>query len=200
MQEVLPGVHHWSVEHPDTGGQAHGHFHEPSGTVFDPLIPEEGLEWFDGRGVSRVVLSCRHHTREADEIARHFDCPILAHEAGVDDLGDLDSEVKTFATGEQLAEGIRVVEMNAISPDDAAIHIDAGDGAILFADSIVNKGSGPTFVSDSLLGDDPEQIKTKIRDRAAALLDSEDFEALLFAHGNPITENGAAALRRFSQG
>ena len=43
MEEILPGVMHWSAVHPNTGLRAHSAFHVESGTLIDPMVPEEGL-------------------------------------------------------------------------------------------------------------------------------------------------------------
>jgi glyoxylase-like metal-dependent hydrolase (beta-lactamase superfamily II) len=86
--------------------------------------------------------------------------------------------------------------MDAISPDDTVMHIEVAEGVLLFADSIVNQ-DGLGFVSDGLIGDDPEAVKAKIRERATALLD-EEFDHLLFAHGDPVIGGGKDALRAFA--
>ena len=62
--------------------------------------------------------------------------------------------------------------------------------------SIINR-DGLGFVSDGLIGDDPESVKATIRERATALLDL-DFDHLLFAHGEPVIGGGKEALRAFA--
>lgn len=52
---------------------------------------------------------------------------------------------------------------------------------------------------DSLLGDDPEGVKRSLRASLEALLDQE-FDALLFAHGDPVPSGGRAALEDFLGG
>jgi hypothetical protein len=197
IDEILPGLHHWIQIHPRTRGRAHSHYHETSGSLFDPLVPDEGIEWFNGRPVERVVLSTRHHLRHSERFAERFDCPILAHEAGLHEFAD-GPEVAGFAFGERLDDGVVALEMDAISPDDTALEIRAADGALLFADAIINRG-GLGFVSDSLIGDEPERVKRRVRERAAALSERE-FDHLLFAHGEPLIGGGREALRRFADG
>jgi hypothetical protein len=51
-------------------------------------------------------------------------------------------------------------------------------------------------VPDSLLGDDPEDVKAGLRGSLEALLD-RDFDHLLLAHGEPVVGGGRAALREF---
>ncbi len=195
MEEVLPGVFHWKAVHPRIGVEVGCHFVAGSGTAVDPLLPTEGIEWFDDRGVQRVVLSNRHHLRHASALAERFGCPILCHEAGLHEFED-GPLVEGFAFGERLAGDVVALEMDAICPEDTVLRIEAGDGALLFADSVINYG-GLGFVSDQHLGDDPEAVKRLVREKAAALVD-ERFDHLLFAHGDPLIGGGREALRAFA--
>jgi hypothetical protein len=196
MDEIIEGVFHWKATHPKTGSEVGCHFISGSGTAIDPVLPDEGIEWFDERGVERIVLSTRHHLRHAPQIAERFDCSILCHEAGLDEFED-GPPVDGFAFGDRLADDVVALEMDAISADDTVLCIEASGGALLFADSVVNRGS-LGFVSDSLIGDDPEAVKAQIRDRCTALLD-ERFEHLLFAHGHPLVGGGRSALQAFAR-
>ena len=195
MQELLPGLYHWYATHPNHGGQVSCHFCAGSGTVFDPLLPEEGIEWFDDHRPQRIVLSTRHHLRDSEPIAERFGCPILAHESGLHEF-DGGPSVRGFAFGDRLADDVVALTMDAISPDDTALRIEAGEGALLFAYSLVNY-DGIGFVSDRLIGDDPQAVKRKILERVSSLADEEDFDHLLFAHGDPIVPAGKDTLRGF---
>jgi glyoxylase-like metal-dependent hydrolase (beta-lactamase superfamily II) len=197
MEEIIEGVFHWKAIHLSTGSEASCHFVAGSGTAIDPLLPEEGIEWFDGRGVERIVLSTRHHLRHAPAIAERFGCPILCHESGLYEFED-GPAVEGFAFGERIADDVVALEMNSISPDDAVLRIERGGGALLFADSVVNRGS-LGFVSDGLIGENPEAVKTKILARCKGLLD-ERFEHLLFAHGDPLVGGGRPELQAFANG
>lgn len=193
MEEILPGIFHWTAVHPRIGIEVSCHFAAGSGIAIDPLLPAEGIEWFEGRDVRRVVLSNRHHLRHAPEIAERFSCPILCHEAGLHEFED-GSGVEGFAFGDRLADGIVALEMDAICPEDTVLRIEAGGGALLFADSLIHYGD-VGFVPDNLIGDDPERVKHRIREHCAVLLKEENFENLLFAHGDPLIGNGETALR-----
>jgi glyoxylase-like metal-dependent hydrolase (beta-lactamase superfamily II) len=197
MEEVLPGVFKWKAVHPQIKIEVGCHFLAGSGTVIDPLLPDEGIEWFEERGVQRVILSNRHHLRQAPLLAERFGCPILCHEAGLHEFED-GPQVEGFAFGDRLADGVTALEMDAICPEDTVLRIDAGDGALLFADSLIHYGE-VGFVPDSLIGDDPDGVKRRIRARCAALLD-ERFEHLLFAHGEPLIGDGREALRAVAEG
>jgi glyoxylase-like metal-dependent hydrolase (beta-lactamase superfamily II) len=196
MEEVLDGVFHWKAVHPRIRIEVGCHFAAGSGTAIDPLLPAEGIEWFDGRDVRRVVLSNRHHLRHAEQIVERFGCPILCHEAGLHEF-EGGPRVEGFAFGDRLATDIVALEMDAICPEDTVLRIEADGGALLFADSLINHG-GVGFVPDNLIGDDPEGVKRRVRERAAALLD-EEFEHLLFAHGDPLIGGGREALRAVAE-
>ena len=76
-----------------------------------------------------------------------------------------------------------------------------GDGFLAFADAIIrDRDGGLAFVSDYLLGDDPEAVKSGLRDAFARLLDEQEFDGLLLAHGDPSASGGRAELERFVTG
>jgi hypothetical protein len=192
VQELLPGLFHWYAVHPNHGMQVSCHYCAGSGTLFDPLLPDEGIEWFDEHRPQRIALSTRHHLRHSEQIVERFGCPILAHREGLHEFED-GPEVQGFDFGDELATDVRALTMDAISPDDTVLRIDVAEGALLFADSLVNHGE-IGFVSDRLIGDEPQRVKALIRERVSALLD-EDFDHLLFAHGDPVIGGGKEALR-----
>lgn len=191
MEEVVPGIIHWKATHPRIKIEVDCHFVPGSGTAIDPLLPDDGIEWFADRGLQRVVLSNRHHLRHADRLAERFGCPILVHESGLHEF-EIGPEVQGFAFGDRLADDITALEMDAICPDDTVLRIEAGGGALLFADSLIHYGE-VGFVPDHLIGDDPEGVKARIRSRAGEL-GGEQFEHLLFAHGSPLPDRGREAL------
>lgn len=189
MREIVPGVLHWQVRHPNIGKDVSSYLLTATGTALDPLLPDgEGPDWI-GSAVQRAVLTVRHHRRSAPELG----VPILAHESGLHDLGDLD--VRGYRAGDELAPGVRVLKFGRICPDDAVLHIDAGPGALAFGDGIAGYG-GIGFPPDQYIGEDPEAVKADIVEGLVPLLD-EDFDVLLFAHGEPIATGGKAALTEF---
>ena len=200
MDEIAPGIYHWHATHPNTGGQAHSHFHVSSRTLFDPMVPEEGLDWFaGGRQPERIVLTNRHHYRQSAEFVERFECPVLSHEAGLHEFEGTDRAVEGFEPPAELTAGITGLPVGAICPDETAVHIDAAEPAMVFADGLIHRASGLDFVSDGLIGDDPEGVKDGLRAAFRNLLD-RDFDILLFAHGEPLVGGGKEALREFAEG
>jgi hypothetical protein len=66
---------------------------------------------------------------------------------------------------------------------------------VVLADALMAYDGVLAFVPDSLM-DDPEEEKSALLNRFRGLLE-KDFDALLFAHGEPIGTGGHAALKEF---
>ena len=191
MEEVVPGVLHWQARHPNIETDVSSYLLTATGTALDPLLPAgEGPGWL-GHEVQRVVLTVRHHLRSAPA----FGVPVLAHRSGLHEFEGAAVEVEGFEAGDELAPGVRALAFGRICPDDAALYVDAGPGALAFGDGIVNYG-GLGHPPDRYLGDDPEAVKADIVAGLIPLLD-EEFDALLFAHGAPVARGGKAMLREY---
>jgi hypothetical protein len=189
--EILPGVVHWTALHPNIKIEVSSYFVKGSATLVDPLLPEDGELDLQPE---RIVLTTRHHLRSSEEL----DCPILCHESGLHEF-EGGPDVQGFAWGDQLAPDVTALQVDAISPDDTALLIGAGDGALAIGDAIMRYGGTMAFVPDRYMvdeGDDPEPVKRAIREAFAKLLD-QSFDSLLFAHGDPLVGGGKEALRRF---
>jgi glyoxylase-like metal-dependent hydrolase (beta-lactamase superfamily II) len=95
-----------------------------------------------------------------------------------------------------LPGGVGVHEVDAISPDETALHI-KGHGALACADGVIRSGDRGelAFVPDWLM-DEPEDTKRGLRQAYQRLLDL-DFDVLLLAHGRPVVRDGKEALRKF---
>ena len=196
MNEVLPGVWHWTAVHPRIKQQVHSHWLADARVVLDPMVPPEGLPAFDP-SPERVVLTNRHHLRDAERFVEEFGAlPILAPEAGMHEFGDGGPDVGAYAVGDEVAAGVTAQPMGAIAPDDTVLHIRAGGEALLaFADAIIVWDGELAFVPDFLM-DEPEQVKKETLERIEDLL-KLDFDHLLFAHGDPVIGRGRAALEAF---
>jgi hypothetical protein len=197
IREVLPGIHHWTAIHPRIRLPVDSYYIEPAGVVLDPLVPREGLEWFESRTKpSQVVLTNRHHLRDSERFAEAFACPIRCTVTGLHEF-ERGPKVEGFDFGQELAPGITALQIGAICPDDTALHIRMGSGAIAFADGLTRpRGGGLTFVPGPLMGDDPSAVRTGLRESLGRLLEL-DFDSLLFAHGEPLVGGAGAALREF---
>jgi hypothetical protein len=196
MEEVLPGVWHWRAEHPKIKMEVSSHWVPASRALIDPLLPpDEGLEPFRRQPPDRVLLSNRHHLRHSERFAEEFGCTIECSKPGLHEF-DGRVEVRGFEFGEEVAPDIVGFEVGAICPDETALWIRSA-GALAIADGIVRHNDEMRFVSDGLLGEDPEGVKEGLRRSYSELLD-RDFDSLLFAHGDPLIGGGKEALREFA--
>jgi hypothetical protein len=198
MEEILPGVHHWSAYRETIGMPVHSHFFAPAATLFDPMVPDGGLDAVAALGTpERIVLSNRHHYRFAGEFAERFGCTVHCHEAGLHAFED-GRPVEGFRFGDELAPGVTALDLGALTPEEAALRIDAGPGALLFGDTIYRGEDGEiSLPPDFLIGDDAEAVKRAMTARLAEVAAAGGFDALLFAHGDPVPDGGRAALDAF---
>jgi hypothetical protein len=201
IREILPGVFHWTAVHPAIRIEVSCHYVEPAGMLLDPLVPGEGLEWFERHGPLRhVLLTNRLHSRETARFVEAFDCQVWCNEAGLDHFGAEGEvqglRVRGFAPGEILPGGIESLEVGVLCPDETAFRIPEAR-ALAVADGVVRNGDGPlVFVPDPLLGDDPEAVKRGLRSAYRRLL-ALDFDHLLLAHGHPWIGGAKQALAQF---
>lgn len=203
MDEVIPGVRHWTALHPGIGMTVHSHLHVPSGAVFDPLLPDgtRPRDLADAVEPTVVLLSNRHHLRDGRRIADEFGVPIRCHEAGLHAFTGADApDVEGFAYGDEVAPGVAALELGALTPEDTVFRLDGGPGALLFADGLTRPAGELEFVPDGLMGDDPASVRRGLLARLAVLAERDDFDTLLFAHGDPLAHGGRDALRAFVAG
>lgn len=196
MREILPGVLHWTAFHEGIRSDVSSYFVAGSGTLIDPMTPAEGIGALVDLRPERIVLSCRHHYRHSDRIMHELGVTVHCNQAGLHEFGGTPG-VHGFLPGDAVAPDVRAVEINALSPDETALHVDAGAGAVVIADGLVHWHAGLGFVPDRYMGDDPEGVKLGLRAAFKRLLAEHEFDSILFAHGDPIVGRGRAALAAF---
>ncbi len=200
MQEILPGVFHWSGPHPRIHVEVSSYWLEQGGVLFDPLVPApEGLEWFAARAgaPAAILLSNRHHYRESARFVERFGCSVRCNRAGLHEFSGGEA-VEGFDVGDLLAGEVLACELDAICPDDTALHV-LDSRAVVIADGVVRGGPygrpGPLgFVPDSLM-DDPPATKRCLLEACTRLLAERDFDHLLLAHGGPVLGDARERLQ-----
>ncbi len=196
MDIIAPGIVHWTAPHPRIGMDVSSYYLSDEQVLLDPMTPADGLDWFEENGPpTDVLLTNRHHDRDAWRFAERFGCRVHCVRQG---LGELEGrgDVVAFDFGDELPGGVVAHEVGAICPDESALLI-ADAGALAIADGIRHYDGRMDFFSDSLLGDDPDGVRAGLRESYRRLLDL-DFDTLLFAHGDPIVGGGKEALREFA--
>jgi hypothetical protein len=195
MEEILPGVWHWTAFKENIGSDVSSYYLEDAGALVDPLLGEEGLDPFGDWAVQQVILSNRLHSRDTERIVERYGARVRVPEAGRSHFQGRSFEVETYAPGDEIAPGVRAHRLAAISPDDGVLHIHAGLGALHFADGLLRRDGELALMPDSLM-DDPQEVRNTTWQRLAELLEL-DFDALLFAHSDPIPSGGRDLLEAF---
>ena len=196
MNEIAPGLWHWTARHEHIGSEVSSYYLLSERVLIDPMIPAEGIEWFEHNGApEHVLLSNRHHDRHSWRLREAFGCSVHCVRNGMYELEGR-GPVEPFDFGDELPGGVVVHEVDAISPDETALHL-TGHRALACADGVVRSGvSGElAFVPDGLM-DEPDNTKRGLRRAYERLLDL-DFDVLLLAHGQPVVGDGKEALRKF---
>jgi hypothetical protein len=197
VEEVAPGIWHWTAVHPRIKIEVSSYYLPAEGVLIDPLVPDEGLDWFAEHGPpSTVLLTNRHHYRSSASFVERFGVSVRCVREGMHEF-DVGEPVQPFDFGEELPGGIVAHEVGAICPDETALHVPARH-ALALADGAVRWEAGGqlAFVPDRYM-DEPARTKDGLRTSYRRLAQL-DFEHLLLAHGEPFVGNGREALAAFA--
>jgi hypothetical protein len=195
VQEIAPGIWHWTARHPRIGTDVSSYYVPDLGLLLDPLTPPEVMDQLEEMGPPReALLTNRHHYRSCDELVERFGITVRAPRVGMHEFGD--EPVEPYDFGEELLDGAVIAnEVGGICPDESALYIPSVS-ALAVADGVVNYG-GLRFVPDDLF-DDPEKDQAALRDAYSRLSAELDFDALLTAHGDPVPSGARRQLREFA--
>ena len=197
MNEIRPGVMHWTRHHEGIQTDVSSYYLLDDRVLIDPMEPSVGMDWFrdEGGPPKHILLSNRHHYRHSDRFVEAFGCEVHASRPGMHEFSD-DQPVTPFDFGDELPGGVKAYEVGVLCPDETALHI-PGKAALAVADGVINYG-GLGFVPEEHLGDDKEAVKAGLKERYGKLADQLDFDTLLIAHGAPIVGGAKEALAAFA--
>jgi glyoxylase-like metal-dependent hydrolase (beta-lactamase superfamily II) len=195
VREIAPGIWHWTARHEHIGVDVSSYYLAAERVLVDPMVPAEGVEWFEQHGPPReILLTNRHHDRHAWRLRELFGCTVHCIRNGLHELEGR-GPVEPFEFGDQLPGGAVAYEVGAICPDETALHLPA-HGALACADGVIHYGDELGFVPEQYM-DNPEETKRALRRAYAGLLDLE-FDTLLVAHGTPVVGGAKESLRKFA--
>lgn len=201
MQELLPGVFHWTTFHEGIGQDVHSYYVSAADPAYliDPRVPRDGIGWFKKYNPpENIYLTNRLHYRHSSRFAKHYGARVWCHKAGLHAFGR-GKEVTGFRHGDELPGGVLALEVGVLCPEETALYIPLGRGILSIGDAIIREDGELSFVPGYLMGDDPEGVKRGLKKIFTSHLERE-FDAMLFAHGEPIIKGAKKELRRFLKG
>jgi hypothetical protein len=191
MHEITPEIRHWTAMHPRIRMEVSSYWLPGLRVLLDPLAVPDEVE-----GVEEIVLTNRHHRRDAFEARERFGAPVRVPRVGLHEFADGDP-VEPYDFGEPLVGGaITPYQVSELWPDDGALHIPSV-GALALADTVTRDGDELTLMPEQFM-DDPPAEKRSIRAGLARLARELDFEHLLIAHGAPLLGGARERLREFA--
>jgi len=196
MKEILPGFWSWSVFNQERGMNFNGHLvvSDQGCVLIDPpsMGPQE-LEHAASLGPpAAIVITNRHHTRDAMTPAGHFKIRILVHELDAEALPATVRLGGIFKDGDQLPAGLLAVGLqDQKSPGECAL-LHARSGVLILGDALIGKPAGQL----NLLPAEKYGDVAKARAGIKRLTDFR-FDSVLVGDGEPVLTGGRAAVEAF---
>lgn len=177
-EEIAPGILIWHFYDPAVKADLFSTALEtPSGSyLIDPipLDPSALSHLAQRREIAGVIVTNQNHERAAPKIADQFGVPIIRS-----------------ADRERIAPGLRAIGIEGGPAGETAIHLEAGRGAIVMGDALINfEPHGFDFLPAKYCSD------SKVMRRSLVKLLDYRFDRMLFAHGTPIVSGARERLER----
>jgi hypothetical protein len=125
VEEIAPGLWHWKALRQSIGSEVSSYYLLGERVLIDPMIPTEGLGWFDEHGrPEHLLMTNRHHDRDAWKLQDAFGCIVHCIRDGLHEVVGRGT-VESFEFGDVLPGGVGAYEVDAICPDECALHVPA---------------------------------------------------------------------------
>jgi glyoxylase-like metal-dependent hydrolase (beta-lactamase superfamily II) len=196
MREIVPDVFTWSRFSEPHGYDFNGYLivHADGNLCIDPVLPDDpDLDAIARRGVAKILLTNRNHSRASNTISERTRAPVCIHP---DDAPHA-REQGTSIDGE-LRAGDRIGPLDIVgapgkSPGEVALHWPSR--RLLFVgDAVVGNPPGRCALLREKVMDDPQRLR-----RSVLALLGLDFDALLFGDGVPILRDAKPRLTELVQ-
>jgi glyoxylase-like metal-dependent hydrolase (beta-lactamase superfamily II) len=192
MREILPDIFTWPWFSEPHGYNFNGYLivHPDGNLCIDPVEPtEEDLDEIARRGVTRILLTNRNHSRAANKIRARAGARTAIHPADAPHARSQGTELD-----DELRVGIKMGPLVAIgaagkSPGEIALHWPERN-ILIVGDAVVGDPPGRCKLLPEKVMDDPARLRASVE----ALL-ALDFDALLTGDGEPMLKNAKARLQ-----
>jgi glyoxylase-like metal-dependent hydrolase (beta-lactamase superfamily II) len=191
MTEILNDIYTWPWFSEPHGYNFNGHLiiHAEGNLCIDPVEPSENdLEEMTRRGVSRILLTNRNHSRAANKVRARTGARTAIHPADApharNQSTELDNELKV---GDRVGPFV-IVGAPGKSPGEVALHW-LERKILLVGDAVVGNPPGRCKLLPETVMDDPPRLRESVRGFLAL-----DFEILLVGDGEPILKSAKERL------
>jgi glyoxylase-like metal-dependent hydrolase (beta-lactamase superfamily II) len=192
MREILNGVYTWPWFSEPHGYNFNGHLviHAQGNLCIDPVEPSEhDLEEMARRGVSRILLTNRNHSRAGNKVRARTGARTAIHPADAPHARSQSTEVDDELKVGDRAGPFVVVGVPGKSPGEVALHWPE-QKILLVGDAVVGSPPGRCKLLPETVMDDPPRLRASVR----GLL-SLDFDILLVGDGEPILQGAKERLK-----
>lgn len=189
VEEVVPGIFHWSVANPNIGGgtsSSHAVRTDSGESVLiDPVpLADEALEIL--APVRAIVLTAACHQRAAWRYRQRFGAPVHLPRGSRETDEEPDEH---YAAGDVLPGGLEAVHVPGPEEPHFALLL-SRDPAVLFCPDLLMVDDGDLVFVPGEYHEDPNETRRSVE----RLLDL-DFTILCLDHGPPLTHDPKAAIR-----
>ncbi len=192
MREILPGIFTWPWFSEPHGYNFNGYFivHPDGNLCVDPVEPgEEDLAEIARRGVARILITNRNHSRAANKIRARAGARAAIHPADAPHARAQGAELD-----DDLRVGMKIGPLVAVgaagkSPGEVALHWPERK-ILIVGDAVVGDPPGRCKLLPEKVMDDPARLRSSVE----ALL-ALDFDTLLPGDGEPILHGAKARLQ-----
>ena len=192
MREILKDIFTWPWFSEPHGYNFNGYFirHAGGNLCIDPVEPTaEDLEELARRGVSRILLTNRSHSRAANRVRARTQARTAIHPADApharSQATELDDELRV---GEKIGPLV-VVGVPGKSPGEVALHWPERK-ILIVGDSVVGNPPGHCKLLPEKVMDDPARLRASVKDLLAV-----DFDILLPGDGDAILDGAKERLQ-----
>jgi len=188
IDTIVPGVLHWSLHDDRIDANSHAYAVQGGGktVLIDPLPLEESALPALGK-VEAICITDACHQRSAWRYRKQFGVKVYAPEGveGLEEKPDI-----WYREGDTLPGGLKAIHAPGMTATHHAFHLERGGGALFCADLLTHEKGKIAFLPDQYQAD-PKRTRETVR----KFLDLE-FATLCFDHGDPITKEPHAAIRK----
>jgi hypothetical protein len=195
VQELRPGLWRWTAPHPEWANAEHWGPEVASVyaeladavVVVDPLVPADGEERFwsalDGdveraRGPLYVLLTAHWHERSVEAVLERYEATLWRPEEKV-----------------ELPAGVEPIVVEGADWKEALFFLEP-HRALVVGDVLVGAGGGVELPVKWFPVAEQDWVRTELKADLHSRLLPLPIELVLVSHGEPVLEDGRAALER----